>query len=164
LIIEKQGDMIMIRTLTGIALSILSITSVQGAEVSYREKMNMLDSVQNSAKFIKYVSDAPGTDMWSMPTTEGDCEDIALWKRDRLISMGFAPNDIEILIVTRKGKGRQIFGHAVVKVESLNQILDLKTHQEYVMNYLPWLETQNWKVLCVAKDLTYGSKPASKRC
>jgi predicted transglutaminase-like cysteine proteinase len=51
-------------------------------------------------------------DVWSIPTTEGDCEDFAILKRHMLIKMGW-PSSVLLLTVVRRPNND---GHAVLTV------------------------------------------------
>ena len=63
---------------------------------------------------IKPKYDAPGTDVWTVGATQGDCEEYALTKRRALIKEGFPPSSLRIAAVkTRRGEG-----HAVLIVRS----------------------------------------------
>jgi len=63
---------------------------------------------------------APATDMevygkaewWEYPTTRGDCEDLALLKRRKLIAMGWPVGDLLMTVVRQKNGD----GHAVLTV------------------------------------------------
>jgi predicted transglutaminase-like cysteine proteinase len=63
---------------------------------------------------IRPKYDAPGTDVWTVNATSGDCEEYALAKRAALIKAGFSPSSLRIAYVkTRSGEG-----HAVLIVRS----------------------------------------------
>lgn len=53
-------------------------------------------------------------EVWAYPIEAGDCEDMALLKRKRLIEKGFAPADL-LMTVVRKPDGE---GHAVLTVRT----------------------------------------------
>ena len=62
---------------------------------------------------IRYVADSRTSgrsDYWTLPQTEGDCEDLALEKRRRLIEMGWPQDALLIAIATVPRLG----GHAVL--------------------------------------------------
>lgn len=78
---------------------------------------------------------------WTIPVTQGDCEDFAILKRKRLIAMGW-PSSSLLLAVVRKG-GPVGEGHAVL-VATLPQgdfVLDVNTNR-----VLPWYATKHWWV------------------
>ena len=57
---------------------------------------------------VRYVADNSNTtsDYWTLPEGEGDCEDIALEKRRRLIEMGYPRQALLLTIAkTRRGTG-----------------------------------------------------------
>ncbi len=53
-------------------------------------------------------------ELWTYPDTAGDCEDIALLKRKRLLEKGFSASDL-LMTVVRKPDGE---GHAVLTVRT----------------------------------------------
>lgn len=53
-------------------------------------------------------------EFWTYPETAGDCEDIALLKRKRLLEKGFSASDL-LMTVVRKPDGE---GHAVLTVRT----------------------------------------------
>lgn len=65
------------------------------------------------------------TEVWTLPTTRGDCEDYALLKRNRLRARGW-PISALLMTVVRDEKGE---GHAVLTVRTAqgDYILDNKT-------------------------------------
>lgn len=76
---------------------------------------------------IKPKYDAPGTDVWTVNATSGDCEEFALAKRAALIRAGFSPSALRLAYVkTRSGEG-----HAVLVVHSNrgDLVLDVLTGQ-----------------------------------
>lgn len=115
---------------------------------------------------IKYVADPVGQDIWTVATTQGDCEDIALAKRQALIDSGWSKDDLQILILMRQDAHigpHQWEGHVVLYVPSQKIILD-QQFENYVTDYNVYMTTYNWKVICVATNLTEGSIPTLKRC
>jgi len=72
---------------------------------------------------------------WALPTHRGgDCEDIALLKKQTLLQMGFPPQALLIATVL----DRQRFGHAVlvVRTDQGDMVLDNQTNR-----ILPWAKT-----------------------
>jgi len=73
-----------------------------------------LASVNDSVnRGIRYVSDSRSSgrsDYWTLPQTEGDCEDLALEKRRRLIEIGWPQDALLIALATVPRVG----GHAVL--------------------------------------------------
>ena len=62
---------------------------------------------------IRYVADTRSSgrsEYWTLPQTEGDCEDLALEKRRRLIEMGWPQDSLLIALATVPRVG----GHAVL--------------------------------------------------
>jgi predicted transglutaminase-like cysteine proteinase len=67
------------------------------------------------------------TEYWTLPTGKGDCEDYALLKRHKLISLGW-PASALLMTVVRDHKGE---GHAVLTARTVQGdfILDNKTDE-----------------------------------
>ena len=100
--------------------------------VRLNEKLiNQLKDIQWEVnKTISYVSDQElygKNEHWAYPVSAGDCEDIVLEKRRRLIALGW-PADalLPATAITKGGKG---IGHLVLVVTSTNgdYVLDLGT-------------------------------------
>jgi predicted transglutaminase-like cysteine proteinase len=92
------------------------------------EREQQMRSVNSDVnRTIRQVADR-GADVWSLPRKgEGDCEDIALLKREKLIALGW-PTSVLLMTVARD---RQGYGHAVLTVvtDRGDFILDNKTTQ-----------------------------------
>ncbi|SMC40392.1 transglutaminase-like cysteine peptidase [Rhizobium sp. RU36D] len=76
------------------------------------------------------VNEAAGTmaaagDVWKVGVTMRDGEDVALAKREKLISMGWSPRALQVAVVrTRFGEGRAVL---VVKTSKGDLMLDSRT-------------------------------------
>lgn len=103
-----------------------------------RDTMRRLVSVNDAVN----TAVTPRTDMdiwgeeevWSYPTTVGDCEDYVLAKRRKLIQSGFQPANLLITVV-RQPNGD---GHAVLTVRTTGGDLILDNLETRV---LPWENT-----------------------
>lgn len=73
-------------------------------------------------------------EVWTYPTTAGDCEDFALLKRKVLIERGWSPTALLITVVRDTNGG----GHAVLTVRTDRGDLVLDNQIEAV---LPWYRT-----------------------
>lgn len=107
---------------------------VQLSETSWRDLLAINTHVNQA---IYPVTDAElygHPEVWTMPTTYGDCEDYALMKRQMLIDRGW-PASALLITVVRERSGE---GHAVltVRTDRGDFILD---NQE--ANVLRWDET-----------------------
>lgn len=75
------------------------------------------------------------SDVWTIPSTRGDCEDFALLKRQKLMAMGWPAGSLLMTVVRRTEVGA---GHAVLVVSM--------PHGDYVLDnetdeVLPWHAT-----------------------
>jgi predicted transglutaminase-like cysteine proteinase len=113
----------------------------------------------------------PATDMeiygvnelWTIPTTRGDCEDFALLKRQELMKRGWPSNSL-LMTVVRDEKNE---GHAVLtaRLSTGDYVLDNKVEQVKMWNQTPYhyvmrqsyLDPKVW----VSLDATDGSSPAA---
>lgn len=114
---------------------------------------------------IKYSKEPAGFDVWQISTTEGDCEDIALAKRQYLIDKGWDENDLKIAILKEKVQPKEgpRRGHAVLLIVSRNVVLDSLFELE-PFNFTSYLRVHNFIHICNAKDLRSINIPASARC
>lgn len=82
-------------------------------------------------------------DTWKIAISKGDCEDIALAKRKRLISLGWSPRALRIA-VTRTPSGE---GHAVLVVKTTRGDLVLDNRDNAIRDWkktdLTWLKIQS---------------------
>lgn len=102
-------------------------------EVSAIEQLNR--RVNGHVRDVSDLQQFGRHEHWSLPTVRGgDCEDIALLKKQKLIAMGFPPQ--ALLIATVLDRNR--FGHAVliVRTELGDMVLDNQTNR-----VLPWADT-----------------------
>lgn len=76
-----------------------------------------------------------GADVWSPNASAGDCEDYALAKRQKLITLGWAPSQLLIAVVDEPSQG----AHAVLiaRTDQGDLVLDNLTDK-----ILPWADTR----------------------
>lgn len=126
---------------------------------------------------IKYKKEIGTNDYWQIPTKSGDCEDIALLKRELLIDAGWAAEDIKLLLLVNTDElhsKRISDGHVVLYIESQNMILDMPLINTFKkansspapQKYESYLKDQNYSLFCVLEDISLGHKydAISKRC
>lgn len=109
---------------------------------------------------MTFVAEAHGVDDWQIGGTAGDCEDFALTKRAELISAGMDPSRVKILVL-RNSKG----GHAVLSVDvnRMSYVFEwFNTAQPIALK--SYLRANRFEIICEARDLSAGNKPASARC
>lgn len=147
---------------TGLAILMAIVANAWlSAPASAQEIPAMLKEVQHLNYAIHFKPEQGRHDYWKVATTQGDCEDIALAKREALIKQGWDAEDLKILIlITRDGTG-----HATLYVKSLDLILD--NEQMFKDRPVAWptyRSATGSKSYCFAQNLTEGEMPASKRC
>lgn len=122
----------------------------------------VLERVQKDVNYrVHFVPEKGRKDEWKIATTQGDCEDIALAKREELIARGWDAADLQIIIL-RMLDGT---GHAVLSVKSLGLILDNEPmFKDFVITWQTYRKVTGAKVYCVAQNLTLGQMEAHKRC
>ncbi len=133
------------------------------------ERLSELDEVNRTVNH----QIEPATDMeiygvnelWTLPTTRGDCEDFALLKRKDLMQRGWPANSL-LMTVVRDEKNE---GHAVLtaRLSTGDYVLDNKVEQVKMWNQTPYhyvmrqsyIDPKVW----VSLDATDGSAspPAS---
>lgn len=82
-------------------------------------------------------------DVWQVNVTQGDCEDYALTKRDRLIALGWSPRSLRIAVAkTRLGEGHAVL---VVKTSRGDLVLDNRTNviKDWRSTDLRWVMIQS---------------------
>jgi predicted transglutaminase-like cysteine proteinase len=104
------------------------------------EKLSELDEVNRAVNH----EIEPATDMeiygvnelWTLPTTRGDCEDFALMKRHRLIARGW-PSNALLMTVVRDEKNE---GHAILTARTSQGdfVLDNKVEAVRLWNQTPY--------------------------
>jgi len=148
----------------------LSLSLLFCAPAFAGEPLHMVQDVQKRANTrILYVPEKRGEDVWRMPTSEGDCEDFALLKRQMLIDRGWNPKDLALYIVTRD-MGYE--AHVVLVVKSLAVVLDMpleadKNNRQVSPPVVPvsvFYRETGYRYFCEVEDLSLGSKPAKDRC
>ena len=77
------------------------------------DRFHQLDRINRSVnRSVKYVPDQElygKPDYWTLPGAEGDCEDIALEKRRRLIDLGWPKQALLLTVaMTRNGSGHLV--------------------------------------------------------
>ncbi len=151
-----------------------TIPSVANADMS--DPLFRVQSDVNTT--LKFEAEGEGRDNWRMPTYRADCEDYALLKRSILISKyGFAPDDIQLLIVAKKVGAKTgnkngvatYAGHVVLHVKSLNMVLDNPSAEDPRQNMQPkpygkFLEDGGYRLWCIVGDISEGNKDTNKRC
>jgi len=95
--------------------------SVEKGSDSQMALLKQINIEVNSS--IRPTNDAPGTDVWSVDVTAGDCEDYALTKRHALIKAGFDPSALRLAYTTASG-----IGHAILVVKT--------SHGDFVLDNL----------------------------
>lgn len=92
---------------------------------------------------IRAVNEIGKRDRWEVNVKQGDCEDFALTKRHKLISLGWSPRTLRIA-VTRTASGE---GHAVlvVKTSKGDLVLDNRTSaiKGFKRTDLSWVKIQS---------------------
>ena len=74
------------------------------------------DAVNNEIRFMSDISQYNEEDYWALPTSGfGDCEDIALEKRSRLVKSGVTPAALRLAFVSHR---RLLNSHCVLTVET----------------------------------------------
>jgi predicted transglutaminase-like cysteine proteinase len=113
-----------------------------------------LDEVNISAnERIRYVSDQAQygvQDYWAVATTAGDCEDIALAKRQALLDRGWAIDSLRLALVQSPASGQHVV--LVVATSSGDYVMDSRL--DFVLPWqkadYAWEESQdgtgNWRV------------------
>lgn len=149
---------------------LLGMIAIASATTAYAVEQDeyVLRQVQNEAHAkLKFLPEKDGKDNWQIPKRGyGDCEDYALFKRDRLLALGWPEDDIKIILVYN----RQIGGHAALWIPSLNIVLDsptdAKREQITPQNRDTWLDSKGYRFVCVFKDISHGDKGSavSRRC
>lgn len=114
---------------------IIDLTGTNRAEL---DRVNRLIN-----KTIVSVSDANGSDEWQVNVAQGDCEDFALTKRDRLIAAGFSSRALRLAVAqTSSGEG-----HAVLVVRTTSGDLVLDNRTDKILNWdraeLQWIKIQS---------------------
>ena len=92
---------------------------------------------------IRPMGEVGTKDRWAADVAAGDCEDFALTKRRKLVSLGWSPRALRIA-VTRTAKGE---GHAVLVVKTSRGDLVLDNRTSAVKRFnrtdLSWLKIQS---------------------
>lgn len=109
-----------------------------------------------AARVIKYRKDSD--DVWQIAGRSGDCEDIVLWKRQKLIELGFAPEDLQVLVIVRQKGARKargvLEGHVILKIASLNLVLDNAIR--FPADYDFYMKEYQFNLVCEADN--FGPK------
>lgn len=104
------------------------------------ERLSQLDTINRQVNAeIQPVTDlvAYGVEeFWTLPTSEGDCEDYVLLKRERLIELGW-PQSALLITVVRDELGE---GHAVLTARTTHGdfILDNKSSDVRIWSATPY--------------------------
>jgi len=92
--------------------------------------------VNNEIFFALDIDQYNREEFWALPVSGfGDCEDIALEKRSRLVELGYPIPAMRIAIVSHK---RLLHSHALLSIETNKGTFLLNTFTDKV---LPWTHT-----------------------
>lgn len=106
-----------------------TIIDLTGAKRALMQRINLEVNTN-----VTYAEEADGVDEWKIGQTSGDCEDIAITKRKRLLSAGWPSGALRIATgITREG-----IGHAVLIVTTSKGDLVLDNRTNIVK---PWFAT-----------------------
>lgn len=85
------------------------------------------DKVNRAIRPVNDNASVAGGDVWSLDVAEGDCDDYAVTKREKLLAAGWSPSALRIA-VARTGSGE---GHAVlvVKTDKGDLVLDNRSNR-----------------------------------
>lgn len=163
------------KILISAASMIVSATSAQAAEV---DKLYAVQDYVN--KNVTYKPDAYGQDIWKEAKKYGDCEDLAILKRNLLIAKGWDPDDLKIIIVVKNipGRGKTEYeGHVILKSVQFNMVLDMpevkntpntRTRSVAYLNpieYDQYMNSRKYKFFCIVEDFkTPTVFNVSERC
>ena len=109
---------------------------------------------------VTYVADAPGHDVWQAAKQNGDCEDIALAKREVLLKHGYSPDDLQLILVFHPVRHS---GHVILYVASQDKVLDLQRGIG-PEGWADWQHRTGMIRLCKITDVSYGEKTTGQRC
>lgn len=170
------------KKLTLLIAGLVSLANSTAALAS--PQMKLLQTIQKQVnREIKFVPEQGTADDWQIPISQGDCEDIALLKKQRLIQAGWDPKDLTLFMIYRQidstnGK-RAIEGHIVLYVFSEKVILDrydprgdevVRGAGHHISNDpQPWeayMDAGGWKPKCYVKNETLGDlhNKVDQRC
>lgn len=92
-----------------------------------KELIKVNKTVNHEIRQVPEISFFSYKDDWKLPTTSGDCEDLALLKQARLIELGWPKNALLITVADMPGNVR----HAVLTVSTNmgDVILDIVTDE-----------------------------------
>ncbi len=103
------------------------------------------DAVNRAFPYVPDAGPSGRGDYWALPTVEGDCEDLALEKRRRLIALGWPPEALLIALARVPRLG----GHAVLVVvtDQGDYVLDSREGAVRPWDELPyrWMRRQSPK-------------------
>lgn len=121
----------------GSSAAIVTLTSEKNAE------LQRVNRAVNGA--IIPVNDRSGTmgDVWQADVSAGDCEDFALTKRRKLMSLGWPATALRIAVArTREGEGHAVL---VVKTSDGDLVLDNRTSRirPFRQAGLSWIKIQS---------------------
>jgi predicted transglutaminase-like cysteine proteinase len=90
-----------------------------------RDELKRINGRVNAS--IRAVNDEPGNDIWQIGVSSGDCEDFALTKRQKLVTAGWSPRALRMVVArTREGEGHAVL---VVKTSEGDMVLDNRTNE-----------------------------------
>jgi predicted transglutaminase-like cysteine proteinase len=118
-----------------------------------REQVEAVNAWANTRPYVEDITNWMVPDYWETPgeflARGGDCEDFAITKYFSLVRLGFAPQDLHIMVVSDT---RQHSFHAVltVRLNGATLVLDNFLPQVTTQESLPWykpiyaLNAQGW--------------------
>jgi predicted transglutaminase-like cysteine proteinase len=131
-IIEKRRVMAPFAFVTFCVRNPGQCTPADGASVVALDRVNARQlrdvniSVNKAIQPVNEVADDLDADVWNVNVTSGDCEDFALTKRDKLISLGWPARALRIAVArTSWGEGHAVL---VVKTDRGDLVLDNRTN------------------------------------
>jgi hypothetical protein len=151
------------------------------ATTAHAMDVTTFDRVQSYVnKNVAYKQDKYGTDIWEEAKKSGDCEDLAILKRNLLIAEGWDADDLKIIIIVKNipGRNKTVYeGHVVLKSIALNRVLDMPIIQRLQnsrtqtkielmsVDYNVYMAERKFKFFCVVGDYTTRVVAnASDRC
>lgn len=154
-----------------VALAASTATPAEAATLSDLKKVQ--HKVNSS---VDFVPETEGRDNWRIPKMNGagDCEDLALLKRNLLIEAGWPEDDLVLILVYKKTtslKTKVVQAHIALHVPSQDVVLDAspegaKDIPQPVQKYSDFMEFNQYKLYCNIADVSTASKArsAGERC
>jgi predicted transglutaminase-like cysteine proteinase len=90
-------------------------------------------AVNDEISFVLDIHQYGTEDHWALPSSgRGDCEDVALEKRSRLVASGLAPGALRLAFVYHRGL---MTAHSVLTVETTNGTFVLDSYTDEVSRW-----------------------------